>query len=263
MGFPLKFGKQVAREDLRIPFFHHFIQDVSLVPPPDTVDWSTLILMWYMLLNDTWGDCVDAGALHAILQMSTWAGAPLVPTDADALALYEANGNFNPNAGLPGANPTDQGSVLLGQGGLIEYWMQNGIGCGGAVNRITGFLQLQINNVTNWQQGIYLFGGLLTGIQVPASLMANDQPPDIWNDFSGSPVGGHCIWINGYNRASGLYKLVSWGRTYQATETFLRNTMDEAIIVVDPVEMNARGVNAAGISMAQLTTDMQALKMAA
>jgi hypothetical protein len=85
--------------------------------------------------------------------------------------------------------------------------------------------------------------------------------PYLWHDFSGPVAGGHEIWINGYETLNmgRVYDLISWGGRYRATEDFLLHCMDEAVVVVDEVEINARGVTASGLSMAQLTTDMRML----
>jgi hypothetical protein len=210
-----------------------------------------------MLGNDGYGDCVEAAAMHCIMQFSCYAGSPIAATEQETLALYSAITGFDPK------DPnTDQGTYVLGHGGLIEFWAKHGIAIGGTNNKVTGFLQITHKEPKLWRQGIWIFGGLLLGFMVPESLMAADTVPYVWEEFAGPMAGGHEIWINGYETTpSGTtYDLISWGQRYRATEQFLLNLMDEAVVVVDPAEMNARGVNAAGLSTAQLLTDMWVLK---
>ena len=254
----LKLGKRPHRADSRIPHMTDATQG-QLPSPPKTVNWyaDSPADGWGILGNDAWGDCVEAAAFHCIEQLSNYAGSPVVGTEQETLALYSAITGFDPN------DPnTDQGTYVLGHGGLIEYWAKHGITIGGANNKVSGFLQITHKDPKRWQQGIWIFGGLLLGFMVPESLMAADTVPDVWEQFSGPMAGGHEIWINGYETVAGrtTYDLISWGQRYRATEEFLLNLMDEAVVVVDPAEMNARGVNAAGLSMAQLLTDMWVLK---
>jgi hypothetical protein len=102
---------------------------------------------------------------------------------------------------------------------------------------------------------------MLAGISLPAVIMEADEVPYLWHDYSGPVAGGHEIWINGYETLNMgvVYDLISWGGRYRATEDFLMHCLDEAVVVVDEVELNARGVNAAGLNKAQLTADMALL----
>jgi len=225
----------------------------QLAPAPAEWDWSTKVQNWGMLANDQVGDCVEAAILHWIMQMSAYAGNPLVATTQEAIDFYEFTG-FNP------ADPnTDQGSLVLGPDGAIPYWHTHGVMCGGQVSKVAGFLQIKRINPDEWKQGIYYFGGLLTGIRVPASLLAGDTVPPVWRNWRGPIAGRHEILINGYHSASKLYTLVSWGNVYQATEDCLRHLVDEMVVVIDPIEFDPRGVTALNLNMQQLITDMSML----
>jgi hypothetical protein len=249
-----RLGKKAARIDNRVPYLA--AHKAKLPPPPADVNWYADIGSWPMLLNDQYGDCVEAAVLHCIQQMSAYAGAPLMPVDEDALTFYEGATGFNP------ADPnSDQGSYVMGPGGVTEYWHNHGVTCGGVLNKVTAVLQLRRGNMNEFQQGVYIFGGCLTGIQLPEAIMAGDSIPAVWSDFNGPVAGGHEIWIDGYQTLNSgrTYDLISWGQRYRCTEEFLQHVMDEAVVVVDPAEINARGVDGAGLSMAQLTADMAAL----
>jgi hypothetical protein len=253
--FKFKLGKKPPVQDDRIPRMSVATAG-KLPPPPPTANWWAMVDDWGMLANDQLGDCVEAAILHSILQMSTYAKTKtLIPTTADAELFYEAAG------WTPGDPDTDQGSYVLGQNGMVPYWHQHGVQCGGEVNKVAGFLQIRQRNPVEWRQGISMFGGLLLGIQVPNSLMsaADGSVPFVWRDGRGPYEGGHEIWLNGYQEVAGewLYDLVSWGAMYRASEAFLLGCMQEALVVINPAEVNAAGLNAAGLNLAQLTADLR------
>lgn len=252
MGLDMrKLGKKRALVDHRVPRLS--IAAPGLPTAPTQADWHTLITNWPMLANDQYGCCVEAAVLHCIQQFSGYATNLKIPTEAEAVSFYELATGFNP------FDPTtDQGSYVLGPGGVMEYWLKTGVMCAGNMNNVQAFLQITHKSPDEWTKGIYYFGGMLTGLQLPEAIMAGTEPPDIWQDFSGDVAGGHEVWVNGYESlpSGRVYDLVSWGRMYQATEEFLLHCVDEACVVIDPIEISARGVNAAGIDMSQLITNL-------
>lgn len=258
MPVPYCLGKRPHRPDSRVPRLS--VETRGRLPaPPASANWYANSPKggWGMLGNDGYGDCVEAAAMHCLEQFSAYAGSPIAATEQETLALYSAITGFNPS------DPnTDQGTYVMGPGGLIEYWAKKSIVIGGIHNKVTGFLQITQKVPKEWQQGIWIFGGLLVGFSVPESLVSADTVPYIWRDFSGPSAGGHEVWVNGYETVNGTtyYDLVSWGRMYRATEEFLLHLVDETVVVVDQIEMSARGVNAGGFSMAQLLTDMWVLR---
>lgn len=253
---PVKYclGKRPARHDPRVPLMT--VAAPALQAPPPTADWYNKVTNWGMLANDTLGDCVEAAVLHSIEQFSTYAGAPVIPSSQEAVTFYADATGYTPS------NPaTDQGSYVLGSGGVMQYWLTKGVVCGGKSNKVKVFLQIARRNPYEWMQGIFTFGGMLTGIQLPQVIMSGNSVPSVWADYFGPIDGGHEIWINGYEMTSTgrVYDLVSWGQMYKATEEFLLHVVDETVVVVDPVEINARGVDAGGLTMDQLAADIAAL----
>jgi hypothetical protein len=254
MPVTVKLGKKSPQADHRIMRMSKVSSQLP-APPADT-NWYAEIANWYMLGNDTVGDCVEAAVLHCIEQFSTYSGQPLIPDEAEAMSFYEAATGYTPTN-----SATDQGSYVLGNGGVIEFWNTKGVTCGGKLNKVQSFLQIVHKNVTEWQQGIFLFGGMLTGVQLPEVIVSGDTVPSVWQDFSGPVAGGHEIWINGYETLNSgrYYDLVSWGQQYKATEEFLLHVIDEAVVVVDPVEINARGVDANNVPLTELLTYLKGL----
>jgi hypothetical protein len=252
-------GKKPAVKDMRVPRLSKLA--AGLPPPPPSSNWYADVEAWQMLSNDQVGDCVDAAAMHIILQQMTYTMAPskpLLPTDAEAIAVYSANTGYDPT------NPSsDQGSYVLGPNGLMQYWLTHGITCGGILNKPTAFLQItRPNAVVEWQQAISLFGSLMIGMRLPDSIVSGDTVPYVWADPTGPIAGGHEILLVGYRPTSlgTVYDLVSWGQLYRATEDFLLNTVDEAVCVIDPAFFGVTGLDPAGLDMAALTADMELLR---
>jgi hypothetical protein len=150
----------------------------------------------------------------------------------------------------------------MGPGGVMEYWMRNGIICGGKLNKVSSFATISPTDHVARRQAINTFGGLLTGIQLPQSIVANPNVPFVWDDPSGPVAGGHMIWINGYETlydGTVLYDLVSWGARYRATSRFLEKICDEMCVIYDAAELNKANVDGAGLSADALKADMRML----
>lgn len=257
MPVSVRLGKKPAVKDMRVPRFSKHMG--QLPSPPTWANWFADVPSWGMLGNDQVGDCVDAAALHMILQMTSYVspGAAPMPTDAEAIALYSANTGYDP------ASPsTDQGSFVLGPNGLMQYWLTHGITCGGVLNKATAFLQITRPDPTEWQQAIAIFGSLMVGIRLPESIVAGDTVPDVWTDFAGPSAGGHEVLLVGYQQTGFgvLYDVVSWGSLYRVTENFLLNVIDEAVAVVDSAFFSVTGRNPAGLDMPTLVADMDLMR---
>ncbi len=255
----MKTGKKPAVNDTRVPRMSAVTRGQLPAPPP-SANWYADMGEWRMLLNNQLGCCVPAAILHSIYQMSAYAGVALIPTDDDVLRAYAVAG-YDPN------NPaTDQGSYVLGETGLVPYWFQNGFTCGGVLNKVRTFMRITRPDPIEWRQAIWLFGGILVGLKITEKIA--EETPFMWEDATGPIAGLHEVWIPGYLPASGVlddrtgpavYDIVSWGAMYRATEQFLLDTVDEVVAVVNPVEMNARGLNAADYDLAQLESAMKLL----
>lgn len=260
MPMDLRLGKLPARKDTRIPRMSR--HGAVLPPPPASANWYAEVEDWGMLGNDQVGDCVEAAVMHAVLMMTSYAQAPdkpPMPTTAEALSFYEQATGYNP------ADPnTDQGSYVLGDGGVMDFWFKNGIMCGGILNKPTAFLQITRPHTVEWKQAISIFGNLLIGLNVPESLMEADTVPMLWSDPTGPSAGGHEILLVGYQstRMGTLYDLISWGQHYRATENFLLSVYDEAVTVVDPAFMNVKGLTPSGLTADAMGADMAMLRAA-
>lgn len=252
----LMLGKREARIDHRIP---RFSAVTSLPDPPPNANWYADVPLWGMLGNDDVGDCVIAAAMHQIMQLDAYRnpGDGLIPTTQEAVTAYSAVTGY-----VPGDANTDQGTYVLGQGGLIEYWSKTGLLCGGELNKPAAFCQITHKDPKQWQQAISTFGSLMIGMQLPQAIVAADDTPFVWDEYSGPVAGGHEVLLVGYETVAGtvVYDLVSWGTMYRAAEEFLLNVVDETVCVYDRVSLDARGVDPAGIDDQTLLAYMTRLQ---
>ena len=221
----------------------------TLTAPPQAVCWSKNVPQYGMLMNDQLGDCTIAGALHLRQVLAAAAGNPWTPTDAEALQAYEQIDGY-----VQGNSSTDNGGILLN---VLNAWKQNGI----AGHTILGFASVNVQDFTEVMQAIALFGGLYTGKLLPKSA----QTEDVWHDISpndGGVWGGHCTPDTDYDQGTvdgstaTTLGLITWGAVKEETLAFFQRYTDEAYVVIDPVFIEATGLSASGVNLAQLQADL-------
>jgi hypothetical protein len=253
-----KLGRKPAVSDLRVPYLHTLALAKTLPPPPEWVNWYADVGDWSALGNDVAGCCVEAMAGHAVQQFASYADRVVVPTAAESLALYSEITGYDPT------NPaSDQGTVVLGPGGLIQHWLTKGVVFGGQRTFATGFAQVRVDDMTMLRQAVHFFGGVGLGLDLPDSVIEDADVPYMWDDAAGPTAGGHEVWLCGYDTsASGeaYWDFVSWGERYRMSEAFLLATAREAVCVYDPDSLNARGLNADDFDATQLFAAMAAIK---
>ncbi|MFF7191802.1 hypothetical protein ACFZAR_43175 [Streptomyces sp. NPDC008222] len=210
----LKFGAYLAPE---------------LPAPPASSDWLSPVPVasWGVLGNADWGDCTCAGVAHKrIGDVYVNQGKVLKVTDQQTLALYSAITGFDPNAGPPGQNDTDQGAVCQD---VLDFWRKNGF----LGEKIVAFAKVDLSNLTQVKQAINLFGQIYTGFNFPSSAMDQFNAGQVWDVVKGAQIeGGHCVTIGAYD-ATGL-ECVTWGAVQKLTWAFLKKYFDEAWVIVTP-----------------------------
>lgn len=225
----------------------------TLPAPPDQVDWHTSIFDWPLYGNATWGDCVEAEIGHHEEVFSTYGGGRLVEvSDSDVIDAYTALTGFDPNAGPPGNNPTDQGTNIQD---ALGYWLRTGI----AGHRIDAFASVDVANLDLVKNAVALLGSLSIGINLPQSAEDQFNAGHAWDVVAddGGILGGHCVAIVGYD-ASGLYA-VTWGKVQRLTYAFWRTYVEEAWSPISREWVNAMGVDPEGVGLYGLGQDFAEL----
>jgi hypothetical protein len=207
-----------------------------------------------MYLNDVIGDCVPAAAGHMVEQWTTYAGLPVIPTDADILKVYEDIGGYVPDdPSNPQTNASDNGATMLD---MLNYWRKTGV----AGHKILAYVQVNPKNADEVRTAIYLFGNLFTGIQLPTSVQGFERwiVPD---GGMASPVGvpgswgGHCIPIVADSPRSRT--CVTWGGLLKMSPNFMLDYVDEAFAVLSLQWIEKNGLSPSHFNLAQLEADLK------
>lgn len=250
----MKFGRRPRKFDPRIPQLSMLRHQAPHLLPP-AIDYARVLpASLGMYGNDFLGDCVEAATYHAVQTWSANANPPILSApEADAVLLYEQAAGYNPD------DPsTDQGSVIQD---VLAYWLNPGIPFVGPTARqpLAAYVEIDQRTLDNVRQSIYDAGVVFIGFDVPASF---DFSP-VWTydpSADNSIVGGHCVVLTGYNDASRLFTVVSWGQKYQMTYGFFEQFVDEAYMLADAEWVQRTGRTPLGMSLTDLEALMGSLK---
>jgi hypothetical protein len=171
-------------------------------------------------------------------------------TEADALEMYAAI--------CPGFDPTtdanDNGAAITD---ALNYLVTTGL----AGHKINGWAAIDNTNILNVKQGVYLFGSVNIGVQLPNSAMDQTQAGQSWDVVAddGGIDGGHCIPIMGYG-ADGC-TCITWGALQQMSWDWFLKYCDEAYAEISLDWLNANGLAPNSLNMAALQADLAALKV--
>lgn len=193
-----------------------------------------------MLGNDDWGICGPAGAMHWIQTTTANTMKPLRATLEQCKRLYSQVAGFDENAGPPGDNPTDQGTVLLT---LLQWWKQNGIAitdyATGAevIHKIEGWASLDLSSIPQMRWAGRMLGGLYVGIECRQNFLT-DTGNWVWDPKS-PRRGGHCITMPGEGSVG--THIQSWGKNIPTTWDAMLNTLDEGYAIFTPQWLDKNG----------------------
>jgi hypothetical protein len=239
----VKLGKKPVKIDVRTKRMARYLTGTlppfpAAIAPPEIV--ST------MLLNDQYGDCTIASALHLVQIWTKANGAEVVPTDAQALAGYEAACGFNPS------DPnTDQGGVELE---VLNYWRTAGLGG----HKIAAFVALDPLNWDHVRASCFLFGGCYIGVALPKSCEGKDAWRIDMSGESGDPrpgsYGGHAVPVVGYNEAGPI--VITWGAPLQMSWDFHDAYCEESYAVLSQDWAQTDKPAPSGFNLAALRTDL-------
>jgi hypothetical protein len=226
----MKYGKLAPTRPAGLKDLDAYFKAPLAAPPASVKPPGIPIDGWGMLGNGpdptvTWtgdgfnneegcGDCTKAGEAHAYDAL-TW-------DEGLKEAKNHPNGNQVVSAYFAETGGVDSG---LDCGSVL----QKAYSVGAYGQKIGGYGPINYKNTTLLKQLVASFGVAYIGIQCPESAEQQANENKTWSVVPGSPIaGGHCIIIVGYDDATGLYAIVSWGRLYYATYEFIETYMDEA-----------------------------------
>jgi hypothetical protein len=194
------------------------------------------------------GDCTIAGCAHAIQVWTLNASKELTLPDSTIKGAYEAWCGYK--AGQPS---TDNGGVELY---VLNDWRKTGL----AKQKLLGYADPKVSNLTEIKISIALFGGVYIGLNVPQSVMDNAGDPSIPWDVGGNTtyVGGHCVFVPKYD-GTYLYP-ISWGQVYRMTVPFWNKNVDEAHTLLSSDWIASTGLAPSQVNLQQLNADLAAIR---
>ena len=265
--------KQPSEADLlllKAKGWFHELFDVQRPTAPTSVDYITPALpaLSTMLGNgpdpanppacpNGVGDCVIAEDLHLAAMRACNAGAPWVPTTAQALAEYSAV------TGFVATDPTtDQGTDPMA---LVTYRKAGNAYPDGS--KLLDARLVEADNKPALQLAIWLAVGCFAWASLPDEWESQEDGGDVW-DVAGAPNpnNGHGFGLASYDE-NFLY-LAEWGEanppvkmTYAAAAKYLVTSAGGGVLALldDDMVNRVTGLCPAGMNLATLTTTLDGL----
>lgn len=175
--------------------------------------------------NDRFGVCGPT-AFDNLQRLVTGllAGAPVALTQQQVFEIYRwQNPAFDPTAPpdpRTGEVPGDNGVDLQT---MLEQLLANGY--------IVGFAKVDLTNEDEVRAAMYLFLGLILGVDLQQAQQGQTNAGHAWDYVAGSPDwGGHAILQGAYDATT--EDAISWALRVRMTQSFLRHRRDEAWVVL-------------------------------
>ena len=255
MSLP-KLGLKPRGFNPAIPHYSTHLAGRELTPPPVSVSWIRgMPADLGPMLNNQVNDCSCAALYHALQVWSFNATGTLdTEPDSNVEALYSAVSGYKAGAAPPGPECAMQD--------VLTYSAKTGIpvGANGAQrNKLAAFFEIDHRNPDDLKRAVQECGVAYVGINVPAYTHTSPMPA-VWDveTENAQIIGGHAVIAAGYD-AQGI-QVISLGKTYIMTWAFFAKYTHEAYVLADASWIEAKGTSPAGLSLAQLEQQMQALK---
>ena len=265
-----KLGKTPATIDDRDLMYAKYRTEAALPKRPDHFGHEKVVAAksWQMLGNGPddsvapgfqgAGDCVFAGGAHETMMWTIEGGSPATFKGANAIADYSAVTGYNLNAppDVNGNNPTDQGTNVRD---ALKYRQKTGlVDAAGNRHTIGAYVKVQLGNMDQLLEALYLFGIVGIGIKFPDSATDQFNAGEPWSVVPGpDPQEGHYIPL--VAKRTNL-ECVTWGRIQQITTDFYKKYCDEAWVLLSTEMLNGQKKSPEGFDLVQLQADLTALK---
>ena len=248
----MKLGKTSARPEAVKLKFSMVANKRALPTPPLIFGHYSRINNWGDLGNNTWGDCVWAGAAHEhMVWTKVGSGAPAQFLEANCLSDYAAVTGFG------FSDSTDQGTDMKD---AASYRRKTGVlDAQGNRRTIMAYMALTPGDYDEMLLAAYLFGAVGVGIKFPASAQEQFKAAEPWSVVPNSRLlGGHYIPVVGRN-SKGNAVAVTWGRPQAITRDFYEMYNDETIAYFSPEYVNASKLSPEGFDVNALQDFLNAL----
>lgn len=249
----MKLGCLPPKHDPRTLKLAKYLAPSALPAPPAQIGWQSKVPQWGVMLNDRIGCCTIAAAGHMDQLWSSVNGAPVVPSDQQVLAEYEAVSGYDPNTGA-----NDNGAAILD---VMNRWRQLGL----FGRKIGAYAAVSMHDHNEVATAIWLMGAINVGVQLPLAwqgTMTWDVPRHrlrFWQhwQWSQGSWGGHDVPIFGYD-AQFLYA-ISWGQVVRITWEAWDAYFVEGYAAIDALWVDGTKPAPSGFDLNALAADLQAI----
>ena len=252
LPFPYRFGKLAPKTHPKTLLFDHYLTDdardglLPAIPARVYREYKVPENGWGMYGNDVCGDCTCAAKAHIIMLCTAHTGTLFIPDPAEVLKMYSAISGYDP---ATGAN--DNGCAMTD---VLNYMQTAGL----QGHKILAWAAIDQSNALRLRQGVYIFGAVDTGFNVPASAMQQFQDGQPWTVVAddGGIEGGHDVPYFG-DGANG-YSCLTWAKNQKLSNGFETAYTDEAYVPIfqDWLD-NADGLAPNMLNLDALTADLK------
>ena len=208
----LKYGRRDPKRSpsLKLAGFIRAVPDHPL-----SEDYLANLSNWQMLGNNKYGDCAWVAWANSRRFLSYLLGGKEdYPTLKQVLDGYKTQ-----NPGFP---TQDDGTDVQT---MLEYLNKTG-GPDGV--KLVAFASVDTSNLEEVKAALYIFGGLLLGIEVQVENQqdfADGKPWDYHAD--GQVEGGHAVLAGGYlGKSEDDVRIITWGAETGLTDRFWKNLVN-------------------------------------
>jgi hypothetical protein len=250
----MKLGKTPARAEAVSFRFADFFDATAFPKPPPTFGHQAAVTKFYGLGNDTYSNCVWAGAAHETMIWSLAGGRDRAHfTIHSVLSDYTAVTGFDPHK-----PDTDNGTDMEL---AAAYRRKTGVlDATGRRHKIDSYLSLRIGGVEELFLAMWLTGAAGIGLQLPAQAQDAFDHKQIWR-VPKKPVreGGH--YVSGCGRdQDGNILIVTWGQVARMSPEFYMEYNDENVVYVSLELFNDKNLTPEGFDVDKLRAHLAKLK---
>lgn len=221
---------------------------VTLPAAPAKTFWEYRVpeSQWQDFGNTTIGDCTVAAISHMLMNETAHTGLMVIPAIRDVLGFYSAVSGY-----IPGNDATDNGAAITD---VLALQQSTGI----SGHKIVAWAAIDPTNIAAVKQGIFIFGSVDIGFNVPQYAMEQVQAMMDWTVMQGNSniVGGHSVPLFGYGSLGAT--CVTWGKLQRMSWDFFKAYCDEAYVAISEDWLKA-GRSPSGFNMDALRADIAAL----
>ena len=222
-----RLGKLPARKGATKFKFDQFFSIENLPTPPATFGTYKELDDWPIFANDTYGDCVFAGAGHEHISWNYEGQKTAQFTTNAILKAYSDVTGFNVN------DPTtDLGTDMEA---AASYRRKTGIkDTVGKYHKVDAYVELKLGSFEQLKVAMYLFGAVGIGFLFPTSAWDQFEFGVPWDvPTTGYPIdGGHYVAGIGINEKGNIV-CVTWGKEHEMTPAFYEKYADEVLAYIE------------------------------